>query len=358
MENNETMDNKIAVFTLQGLVNYGNRLQNYAVEQLLKKYGFQPESIIVTNHTIIKPVQQKLKRMHSMIFGNRAAKIEAQRQELFSRFNRYLNVIYYNYNRLGEIDDKYCKALVGSDQVWNPRFNSNNIFLLSFTNKKICLSPSFGINDVNSLDKEQYRNALMEFRHLSVREESGADIIHELTGRRAEILVDPTMAIEPLQWESLEIKPKNFSADKFIFSYTLGELTDSRKIVVEQAQRHFNCEHIEIFDDLKENKYVIGPCEFLWLIHHAEFVITDSFHASVFSILFEKNFITIPRYDKSVSMYDRISTLLKKFSLESQNLQHFNNVESWEADYTNCKEQIVKEREKIDKYLKISLGIE
>ena len=60
--------------------------------------------------------------------------------------------------------------------------------------------------------------------------------------------------------ESLEIKPKKFNADKFILSYTLGELTDNRKLIVDQARRHFNCEHIEIFDDLKENKYVIGPC--------------------------------------------------------------------------------------------------
>lgn len=352
------MDNKIAIFTLQGLVNYGNRLQNYAVEQLIKEYGFKPESIIVTNHPIIKPIQQKAIRMHAMIFGNHVAKIEAQRQELFSRFNQHLHVKYYNYNRLGEIDNKYYKVLVGSDQVWNPSFNSNNIFLLSFTNKKICLSPSFGIDDVNSLDKEKYSNALRGFKNLSVREDSGGEIIYELTGRRASILVDPTMAIDPSRWKSLEIKPKKFNADKFILSYTLGELTDNRKLIVDQAQRHFNCEHIEIFDDLKENKYVIGPCEFLWLIHHAEFVITDSFHASVFSILFEKNFITIPRYDKSASMYDRISTLLRTFSLESQDLQHFNEAKSWEVDYTNCKAQIIKEREKIDKYLKISLGIE
>lgn len=351
------MKKKIAVFTLQGLVNYGNRLQNYAVEYLLKDLGFQPYSIIVTNYPVLKPIQRELKRLKMLLSRDRRKVTEAKRQELFSEFNKKLNVVYYNYNKLRNIDKKFMYCLVGSDQVWNPEFNTDNIFLLSFSNNRICLSPSFGVADIESINREKYKEALLKFDKLSVREESGVRLINDIVGRSAELLVDPTMAIDRSVWESLEKKPKNFNIEEYIFSYTLGDLTEKRKNIIDSLQKKYGWKHVEIFDDLKENKYIVGPSEFLWLIHHAKFIITDSFHASVFSVLFEKHFLVIPRVGGKMTMYGRIETLLKKCGLEACDLEHFDINSLGITDYVFCRNQIEIEKKKVVDYLKSVLNV-
>lgn len=346
------MGKRIAVFTLQGLVNYGNRLQNFAVEYLLKNEGVNPQSIVVTKHPVLKPIELKFKREISILFGTDAQKKEAKRQALFSQFNKYINIRYYNINDLNHINDEYDAALVGSDQVWNPRFDTNHIFLLPFAKKRICLSPSFGIESIPKDNIDKYRKELSYYRHLSVRENSGKSIIYDLTGRDAEVLIDPTMAVDSLIWEKLENKPNGIDTDRYILSYTLGDLGKQRDTLIAEVTNKYSYEHIAIFDNLKENKFLVGPREFLWLIHHAEIIITDSFHAAVFSILFQKPFITIKREGAHEAMYDRIRTLLGMFGLEICGESNIDIEKIMSIDYSNCNKQLEVERKRFNDFLR------
>lgn len=346
------MSKKIAVFTLQGLVNYGNRLQNYAVEYLLEQEGCIPQSIVVTNHPFVKPLVLSLRRTISRFWGTKAEKKEARRQSLFSRFNKNINIKYYHINYLSRLNRTCDAIVVGSDQVWNPQFDSNQIFLLPFADKRICLSPSFGVDEISKEKSEFYRRELKEFPFLSVRENSGKDLIYNLTGRTAQVLIDPTMAVEQSVWETLERKPLGFHYDNYILSYTLGEFSKKRQDTIDHVLKEYPYKHVAIFDDLKENHYIAGPGEFLWLIHHAQFIVTDSFHAAVFSILFEKKFLTFKREGTPEAMYDRIRTLLAKFGLEMCDAEKLEPDKISVPDYSHCRKQLKLEREKYMEYLR------
>ena len=350
------MGKRIAVFTLQGLVNYGNRLQNFAVEYLLKNEGVNPQSIIVTNHPILKPIELIVKRLITRLLGTNTQKNEVERQALFNQFNRYINIRYYNIKNLYHINDEYDVVLVGSDQVWNPKFDTNHIFLLPFAKRRICLSPSFGTDSIPKGNIDLYRRELSCYQYLSVREKSGKRIIYDLTGREAEVLIDPTMAVDSSVWKKLERKPNGINTDKFVLSYTLGELSNQRNALIARVTNKYSYEHIAIFDNLKENKYLVGPREFLWLIHHAEIIITDSFHAAVFSILFQKPFITIKREGAPEAMYDRIRTLLGIFGLEICGEINIDIEEIMSIDYSNCNRQLDVERKRFNDYLRKALS--
>ena len=351
------MAKRIAVFTLQGLVNYGNRLQNYAVEYLLKKRNFEVDSIVLTKYPLLKPRLAKFMRQYKKSFGNRYEKIEAKRQELFNQFNKKINIRYYNIKDLDVINEEYDVCLAGSDQVWNPAFNTNYLFLLPFAQKRACLSPSFGVDKLLKHDMELYSKELMRFDCLSAREESGAKLIYNLIGRKVDVLIDPTMALDIGVWEDLEEKPQNFYLEDFIFSYTLGELGRNRENAIQLIREKHQYEHVEVFDDLKENKYIVGPGEFLWLIHNAKIIVTDSFHAAVFSILFEKPFIVIRREGAPAMMFDRIQTLLNKFHLEKCNFEYIDAENFMNVDYSYCKTCLIEERKKINEYLDKALKV-
>lgn len=345
------MTKKVAIFTLQGLVNYGNRLQNYAVEYLLKSKGCKVDSIVVTGHPLLKPIKIRIMRNYKMFCGNRYERIEAKRQSLFSKFNESINIKYYNVRHLNLINEHYDISLTGSDQVWNPSFNKNNLYLLPFAKKRMCLSPSFGVGELSMQEVVSYAEELLKFDSLSVREESGAKLVYDLIGCNAEVLIDPTMALDVSIWKKIEKKPQDFAVKDFILSYTLGDLGKEREKAINIINEKHKFEHIEIFDDLKENKYIVGPREFLWLIHNAKIIITDSFHASVFSILFEKPFIAIRREGAPEAMFDRIQTLLKKFNLENCSLEHINKENFMNVDYSHCRRRLIEERKRINDYV-------
>ena len=235
-----------------------------------------------------------------------------------------------------------------------------DIDLLNFAKpeQKIAFSASFGIRELPEQFKQKTADALKSFKAISVREDSGKKIVEELTGRTdVEVLVDPTMLLTPEEWDKVSKKPKQLNFDKYILCYFLGELSEKRKKEIERVAKENDCKIINILDK-KDPFYETGPSEFLYLEKNAFLICTDSFHSSVFAILYNRPFIVFDREDSLVKMNSRLDTLLKKFELEDRRYEGEIKKEQLKTDYTKAYEILEKEREKSMKFLKKALDIE
>lgn len=344
---------KCGVITLFGEYNFGNRLQNYAVQEVLKRFNLDVETIkyIGLNDDVASEKND--------IHRNRLAK--------FKKFNENIkfakDIIYKEYDVPEDFSDNFDYIIMGSDQIWNFTFDtifSDKAFgAFAPKHKKISFSASFGVNYVpeeGSKLHKMCKEKIEDIRAISVREEAGKDIIEKLTGRTdVEVLIDPTMMLEQEEWEKVMKKPENLKTDKFIVKSFLGNSSDSSWKEICRIAEENDCEIIDISD--KESPYYdMGPAEFLYLEKNAFLVATDSFHACVFSILFSTPFIVFKRDDNKLeSMHSRIETLLKTYKMENRIFDKKIDETILDNDYTQAHEILEKERAKVDEFLKKSL---
>lgn len=349
---------KVGIITIIGNNNYGNRLQNYALQTTLHKMNV--ETITLKN----EPYSNTKKGYFLRMIKNRKNKgtysENEKRKKLFEKFNEKIVFSDKNINSYSKLDnlDYY---IVGSDQVWNPNFlRLRDVDLLSNVSpsKRISYSASFGINELPNNVKKSTKNELNKFKAISVREEKGKKIVEELTNRKdVEVLLDPTMLLTSEEWDKVAKKPSMLKHNKFILNYFLGTLSEERKKEIERIAKENNCELINILD--KESPfYECGPSEFLYLEKNAFLICTDSFHSSVFAILYNRPFIIFDREQQSISnMNSRLETLINKFKLTNRKFEGKITKENLNHDYTEAYKILEKERKKSEEFLKKNLDI-
>lgn len=235
------------------------------------------------------------------------------------------------YPALQKAAEDYSAVIVGSDQMWSPSGLATNFYNLNFVPehiRKISYAASFGVSEIPGYQKKRTAAFLNRIEHLSVRENAGAGIIDELTGRKAEVVVDPTMLLGRDEWDAFSGQERVIE-EPYIFAYFLGANQVHRRYVSELSRkknlkvvtlRHLD-EYVpedESFGDFAP--YDIGPEKFVNLIKNAEYVCTDSFHGSVFSSIFHKAFLTFSRYSDTskTSKNSRISSLLENLGLQER----------------------------------------
>lgn len=344
---------KAGIITLFGEYNFGNRLQNYAVQEVLKRYDLEVETIkyLGLNDTVASEEND----------------IHKSRLLKFQKFNENIkfskDIIYKEKDVLEKFEDNYDYFIMGSDQIWN--FTFHTIFsekaFGSFApkDKKISFSASFGVNYIPEEGTELHKickEKIEDIRAISVREEAGKDIINKLTGRTdVEVLIDPTMMLEKEEWENVMKKPENLKTDKFIVKSFLGNLSnDSWNEICKIAEEN-ECEIIDISDP-NSKYYNMGPAEFLYLEKNAFLVATDSFHSCVFSILFSTPFVVFKRDDNKLeSMHSRIETLLKTFKMENRNFNKKIDDTIFNNDYSKTHKILEYERSRVKQFLEKSL---
>lgn len=352
---------KIGILTINDNYNLGNRLQNYATQEFLKDFEFKVETIqniknyYNSNYTF--RVKEKIKNIIKYL----SPKKKHKRYINFLRFNKNIEWSKYliDYKHIPkEINEKYDYFITGSDQVWNPTFGRmSDIDFLTFAdkNKRISLAASFGINEVPKDLKEYYKKRLIDFRALSVREERAKEIIEELTGRNDSIVIlDPTMLIPVEKWNNVIKKPKmmkKIEGRKYILNYFLGNLSEKRKKEISRIAEENNCKIINLLDK-NDDFYSCGPSEFLYLEKNAFLICTDSFHSTVFAILFNRPFIVFDREDSEVKMSSRLETLLSKFELKNQWFDKNIRNEQIKPEYNNVLKTLQEERNKAKKFFK------
>lgn len=357
---------KVHIVTIVDNNNLGNRLQNFAVQEILDNM-IKEQSETIKNETPLNKktniLEYLLRKIKFFIkCRNNIKSTKTERGEKFREFNKNINFSneHFDFFKLKQYknNDFY---IVGSDQVWNPNIARLREFdLITFTKSenKISFSASFGISELPEECKEKTKKALMDFKAISVREEAGKKIVEELTGRRdVEVLVDPTMLLTAEEWDKVSNNPEQLKTNRYILNYFLGELSEKRKNEINRIAKENNCEVINILDK-NSPFYQTGPSEFLYLEKNAFLICTDSFHSCVFSILYNRPFIVFDREDNTVSMNSRIETLLGKFQLQDR---RYNNneitKEQLNCDYTNAYKILEEERKKANNFLKRALDI-
>lgn len=342
---------KVGIITINDNNNYGNRLQNYAVQEVLKKINVEP--ITLKNEPATNTKNKYLLRKIKSLFNRGSYSKIIGRKECFEDFNRNINFSAKKitpYSKLNEYD----YFVVGSDQVWNPNFGRlRDVDLLEFTEsrKKISFSASFGVSKLSEEYNSKLKKDLKDFKAISVREDAGKEIIEEVVGRKdVQVLVDPTMLLTSKEWDKIAKKPKQLKSNRYILNYFLGELSEERKKEIERIAKENNCEIINILDK-NSPFYQTGPSEFVYLEKNAFLVCTDSFHSCVFAILYDRPFIVFDREDSYVKMNSRLDTLLKKFDLENRWYKAKIIQEQLKADYEEAYNILEDERRKSKRFL-------
>ena len=353
---------KIGIITIIDNNNYGNRLQCFALNRYCKLISNDIQILTLKNDSYSNQKKLYLFRvMREKILKNKekyeSHGIRRQNFNLFDKEISYFSKRITCYSNLNSFD----YLIVGSDQVWNPNYRRlRDVDLLTIVpgNKRIAFSASFGVNDIPDKIKPRVANELKKFKAISVREDRGKEIVEELTGRKdVEVLVDPTMLLTSEEWDKVSKKPKMLKTDKYILNYFLGELSEKRKKEIQKVAQENNCEIINILDK-NSPFYECGPSEFIYLEKHAFLICTDSFHSSVFAILYNRPFIVFDREQKNVAnMNSRLETLLNKFKLENRKYKDKITKENLKHDYTEAYKILERERLKADKFLRKALDI-
>ena len=229
--------------------------------------------------------------------------------------------------------------------------------------RKISYATSFGVNSIPWYQHKKTRNYLERINWISVREESGRRIVESLTNKEAQVVIDPTMMLSADKW-SANVGDR-IIADNYIFCYFLGSSTKHREIVKNFADKErlkvVNLAHVDEYvesDNYFDNVNNVGPFEFDNLIKYADYIFTDSFHGSVFSILFQKKFIIFDRFrnEDSNSRNSRIDSLTSMFGLEDR--RYNGDVEAIFKciDYESVLYRLELERSKTRKFLTNALS--
>lgn len=371
---------KVAIVTLYDNTNFGNRIQNYAVQTYFKSMGFCVTTVIDKLQT--KPAKidrdpiKILKRAAHVVLQHMGfEKEQTKRKKLLAQRRRYMKAFSdeyltttspVNYRHLPrDFSKRFDYFVVGSDQVWHGWKNDIcelEYFFLMFADpsQRLTIAPSFGFDEFPQKNLSTYKKGLGGFEYLSVREERGAELIEELTGKEATVLLDPTMLIDTSEWLKILKKPSQYIDDNYVFVYSLGgfkgEIMDKTRNLADELD-------LKVIDimDIDSDYYIhTRPDEFLYWIHNARLVVTDSFHASVFSILFNRPFVVTERLDIK-GMGSRLDTLFNKFGITGR---HFDELKDgfdcagetrdklFAADYPDVSAILGAEREKTEDFYK------
>ena len=381
---------KIGLCICHDVSNHGSMLQCLATLKFLEKFQCKYEILRYSKDksflSAVKSlprllnkylIEDKIKTVSCAINNRLNPEFKKYRDDRYSAvkefkkrfFEDYYSPVIPGLAALTEYAKKFDAVLSGSDQLWSPAGLPTNFFNLMFVPahiRKISYASSFGTASIPFYQTSRTRQYLERIEFISVRENSGKKIVDGLTNRDVPVVLDPTLLFDRSDWERF-IPVKNNQSGPYIFAYFLGENSSHRRIVTEFAKQKgiklVALKHLDRFikadvDFGDETPKGVGAEEFVNLIRHAEYVFTDSFHGSVFSILHHKKFVTFNRYSATalVSKNTRIDSLFENLGITgcrySGNLQ---TDASSIIDYNNVDEKLLGLREKSFNYIKQSL---
>lgn len=333
---------KIAILTINDYDNYGNRLQNFALQELLKSLGHEvltvknfyvaPKKKSSTTQKLKKlinytTVKNKIKKTYKNKLENynsrKYADLDLYRKKKFHEFtDEYIRESKKSYSNISddfeEFDDIDC-FVIGSDQVWNYNFSrfSKMDFGLFTDKPKISYAASFGVSSVPEKLVPVFKEGLEQLTEISVREQAGKSIVGQLTHKKAEVVLDPTLLLDQSEWLGLIKKSKNYQK-KYLLTYFLSEPSQETKKYIKKIAQEKNWQIKQLATRKDQEVWTSSPAEFVNLFSQAEYVLTDSFHACVFSVIFEKNFEVFERQGLNGSMNSRMDTLLSDLHLTNR----------------------------------------
>lgn len=366
---------KVALITLHRVRNYGSSLQTLALQTKMEQMGANVEVIDYyperyTSWGLLKRLKYKSKRLEKnpvlLLMARLAISPSYVKKKIvFDKFlKKNLKVTGKTYRTEEELlqncpnADAYC---TGSDQVWNSHWNEgvDAPFYLSFLPdeaKRFSYAASIGNAEVSQKEKDDIFPYLKKYQFLSVREDSGVKILEEMGFENVFHVLDPTLLLSREEWEPYV--SNRFVKEKYVVTYNLHhdpELDRYAKTLAEQEGLKLYHISYNLHDIIRNGKLKWCPKvqEYLGLIKHAQYVVTDSFHATVFSLCFRKKFMALLPQEAS----SRISSLLHVVGLEQRGIHQWSSVNGIkeEIDYCAVETRMQTARGFSQRYLKCVL---
>lgn len=347
------MSKKIAIITLHYPYNYGSVFQAYALQTYLEKYDIEVEIIdYIQEYDYEKyklfRIKQYSKRPQSMIADILGLYRNISRKNNFLKFRkRFLHLSLKKYHTVKEMDclnDYYDAFVCGSDQIWNLDCTNgiDKAYFLGFVKEKtkIAYAPSLAQYEFNNDDYKEMSYYLNRFDFLSVREKTSKKYLKKVTNKDIDVVVDPTLLLNKEDYDVFLLDKNHNRNQNYIFVYLLENnlklLDYAKKISNEKKLKIIYISNISKKDDLIMSKYknVFGtsPENFLKYIYNAKYIITNSFHATVFSIIFHKKFCTFRTKYSSLRMIDLLNSLELSDRLYSDNFLIDKNINYKKVD--------------------------
>lgn len=348
---------RIGIVTYYKGNNYGSVLQAFALADFIKVNNYEVCIIDYCNYhdkksliyriitylkRIIIMIRYPIKSINILIEKVTTKKsqhaISEETKKLFDEF-RMKN---FKFSKLE--DDKFDFFICGSDQIWNIKNPSlSEIFFLRFTKKqkRIAYAPSFGGIEVPKYNEKQLKKYLLEMGPLSIREESGVELIEKLIDKKVTQVLDPVLLFDKKYWiEKAKKINKNICGD-YILCYFLDEISESSVTFIKKLSKKHNVKVLWI--DLgisNENfeKIYVSPFEFIALINNAKYICTDSYHGTAFSLILNKKFYLFKRnYKSNPEQETRLISLLKIIDADKigSSNQDFISYDDVDFDYIN-----------------------
>lgn len=287
--------------------NYGNRLQNYALQTVLHDMGYDVSTIRRADTSILLIIKNYI---HYLWHTNDSTQ--------FFKFDKKIKWSKNSWDersQLSKLSNQYDYFVAGSDQIWNPyyTFTGTELDFLTFVEDKrrIAYAASFGVSSLPSDKAAKYIGRLRDFSKISTREDAGADIVFSLTGKRVPVVLDPVLLLEAERWRKVAKKPRNMPKGPYTLVYSVESMSEELKNAVEEEKKDHQVLEISQLDEIGCS---VGPAEFLYLIDHADKLLTDSFHGTAFSVLFHTPFYIYRRDGHNMS--SRMDTLLSTVELK------------------------------------------
>lgn len=326
---------KIGIITWFTGPNYGTNLQAIALQYYLRKKGHE---VKIINYEV--PPLQSEKEKKSIL-----KKIAYQPQKYAIKYalNKYAKDIVSRNEKLTIAIQKYCVLtskitsviqlidtcntfdllVCGSDQIWNPNWYDRFYFADydDIKTSRISYAPSMGVNNIPDDIIPEIKRSVSKFDMISVREERAAHLLEPFTKSKPTVVIDPTLLLSEIEWNDL-LGKRETGKDKYVLAFFLNDEKAHLKATRNFAKKH---SYKLIFVPYKGMTYLqradiradVGLEDLINLIRNAEYIITDSFHITVFSIIYRKQFFTFQRFkeDAFTSQNVRVTNLLKLANL-------------------------------------------
>lgn len=370
--------------------NYGSQLQCFATTWELDRRGIDYEIIRYEKQYTPRMILRLLPRLMNPVwiserlllrYPKKAALIlcpsfrkkNGLRNQRIASYSKKkftaLSPVWKWYDALCKGSARYDAVLVGSDQLWSPSGIESGFYNLMFVGDgipRISYAASMGVSQVSGKLHDVYREFLSKMTHISVREKRGQELVKELSGREAEWVVDPVLLLDAEEWDR-EIPGQALYQEAYIFAYFLGKSREYRRQVTafarEKRLKIVTLHHMDTinFSEIgfgDEVPYDVGPEEFVNLIRYAAYVFTDSFHGTIFSIIYRKQFLVFDRYGRQSisSKNSRIDSLCEGYGIHERRYRGDIHAVEASVDYGAVHKRIHEHRMQSIRYLDRALA--
>ncbi len=321
---------KVGILTWHYIDNYGSALQAYAMQKLFSDDIFEAEFINYRENAKSGCIYDFLRKVKYHMPTKSTVLRRRKKFYKFHKENFSQSKIYGSIEQLKKAKLDYDMIVCGSDQIWSSK-QFNEVYFLNFANSipKYSYAASTIQDDYNKEQREIIKNCLNDFSDhgISVRERIGVKIIKKLTNKSVTEVLDPTLLLDKKEWDKLI--DKRSIKEKYLVCYFIGE-KDKYERITKQLKEKYHCEKI-ININIKEVHNFgdnilkdASPNDFLNLIKYAEVVVSDSYHAILFAINFNKEFYAIKRFEENENdnQNERIYNILRKINCENRYISY------------------------------------